>query len=98
MTSHLSASVFDNCRSSNEKNRDFATNIIGPGNEHLIYTNNSYFLNCKFNDIDPSILPSASVHEQHQQEKCNYLCIVLMGKEEQAQHKDEINSLGPDIH
>lgn len=80
------------------KNRDFATNIIVAGNDHLIYTNNSYLLNCKFNDIDPSILSSATVHEQHQQEKCNYLCIILMGKEDPAQHKDEINSLGLHIH
>lgn len=69
-----------------------------PSNDHLISTNNSYLLNCTCNDIDPSILPSATAHEQHQQEKCNYLCIILMGKEDQAQHKDEINSLGLDIH
>lgn len=69
-----------------------------PSNDHLISTNNSYLLICTCNDIDPSILPSATAHEQHQQEKCNYLCMILMGKEDQAQHKDEINSLGLDIH
>lgn len=69
-----------------------------PGNDNLIYTNNCYLLNCKCNDIDPSILSSAIAHEKHQQEKCNYLCIISMGIEDRVQHKDEINSLYPDIH
>jgi len=59
-----------------------------------------YLLNCKCNSVDPSISSVATAPEKLQHEGWNYICIILMGTEDQAQYKDEIliNGLCPDTH